>query len=245
MREGSILFTGGSGLLGEEFKKIVPDILYPDSKIFNIEDIQKMRRYILNKNIHCIIHAAALTSPPVVDTYPMRALKTNIIGTANIVEVCNENQIYLIYISTDYVFRGDKGNYKEEDDMYPVNRYAWSKLGGECAVRMYDRSLIIRTSFGKIPFPYEKAFIDQWTSREGVDVIARKIAFFIKELRDELYGVIHVGGKRKIVFEYAMECASNREIGKISISDVQFVAPQDTSLCCDRYEEIISQIKEI
>ena len=36
---------------------------------------------------------------------------------------------------------------------YPVNKYAWSKLGGECAVRLYDKALIIRTSFGPDEFP--------------------------------------------------------------------------------------------
>ncbi len=58
------------------------------------------------------------------------------------------------------MLKGDQGNYKETDPVYPVNKYAWSKLGGECAVRMYDKSLIIRTTFGPNVFPYQKAFVD-------------------------------------------------------------------------------------
>ena len=81
----------------------------------------------------------------------------------------------LVQISTDYVFNGEKGNYREDDPVFPVNKYAWSKLGGECAVLIYDNSLVVRTSFGPSQFPFEKAFADQWTSRESVGAIAGKI----------------------------------------------------------------------
>ena len=121
-----------------------------------------------------VVHAAAFTSPPKVDKDPARALDVNIIGTANLVRLCMARGLRLIYISTDYVFRGDRGNYREDDSLYPVNKYAWSKLGGECAVRMYDNSLIVRTSFGPNVFPYEKAFADQWTSRESVERVRRE-----------------------------------------------------------------------
>ena len=48
----------------------------------------------------------------------------------------------LIYMSTDYVYPGTTGNYKEEDPLLPINDYAWTKLGGECAVQLYNNSLI-------------------------------------------------------------------------------------------------------
>ena len=144
----------------------------------------------------------------------------------------------LIYVCTDYVFRGDKGNYREEDPVLPVNKYAWSKLGGECAVRLYDKSLIIRTTFGPDVFPYPKAFVDQWTSREGVSVIAGMIS---KLLDTDLTGVIHVGGRRKTVYEYAKGLDPNKEIGELSIQDVNFSVPVDTSLDCSRYNELFGE----
>jgi hypothetical protein len=64
----------------------------------------------------------------------------------------------LVYISTDYVFAGEKGMYKEQDELLPQNKYAWSKLGGECAVQMLDNYVIIRLSFGPDIFPYKAAF---------------------------------------------------------------------------------------
>ena len=116
--------------------------------------------------------------------------------------------------------------------MHPVNKYAWSKLGGECAVRLCDNSLIIRTSFGPNVFPYNKAFTDQWTSRESVAVIAAKIMPLI---RSDVTGVIHVGGPRRTVFDYATGLQGSISVGKLSIKDVSFKVPVDTSLDCGRY----------
>jgi dTDP-4-dehydrorhamnose reductase len=233
-----IIFTGGSGLLGSEFRKIRPDINYPSSKEFNVTNYEQMKKYVESYGCDLIIHAAAFTSPPLIEKDPLKALEVNIVGTANVVKLCMEFGIRLIYISTDYVFKGDKGNYKETDSVYPVNKYAWSKLGGECAARMYDKSLIIRTTFGPNVFPYQKAFVDQWTSRESVSVIAKKIA---KLLNKDICGVIHVGGKRKTVYEYAKSLDTAREIGKLSVNDVGFTVPKDTSLSCEKYNEIIRE----
>jgi dTDP-4-dehydrorhamnose reductase len=231
-----IIFTGGSGLLGSEFKKIRPDIDYPASKQFNVTDYNQMKQYIQPSGCDLVIHAAAFTSPPQIDKNPLQALEVNIIGTCNMVKLCMEFDIRLIYVSTDYVFRGDKGYYNEDDPVYPVNKYAWSKLGGECAVRMYDKSLIVRTTFGPNVFPYAKAFIDQWTSRENVSIIANKIN---KLLDKNITGIIHVGGKRRTVFEYAKSLDEARDIGELSIKDVPFNAPVDTSLNCDKYNEVM------
>ena len=236
--KSKIIFTGGSGLLGSEFRKIFPKINYPSSKDFNVTDYHQMEKYLKSNRCELIIHAAAFTSPPLVEKDPARALDINIIGTANIVKLCIEFDARLIYISTDYVFSGDKGDYKETDPVLPVNKYAWSKLGGECAVRMYDKALIIRTSFGPGVFPYEKAFVDQWTSRESVSAVARKIAKLIDK---DVTGVVHVGGRRKTVFEHAKSLDEGRDIGELSINDVPFDAPVDTSLNCDKYNEIVNK----
>jgi dTDP-4-dehydrorhamnose reductase len=231
-----IIFTGGSGLLGSEFVKIRPDIDYPSSGQFNVTNYDQMKKYVESHDCDLIIHAAAFTSPPLIEKNPLKALEINIVGTSNVVRLCMEFNIRLIYISTDYVFKGDKGNYKEADPVYPVNKYAWSKLGGECAVRMYDKSLIVRTTFGPNVFPYQKAFVDQWTSRESVSVIAKKISMLLDK---DITGVVHVGGGRKTVYEYAKSLDVAKEIGKISINDVSFKVPVDTSLNCDKYNELV------
>ena len=233
-----IIFTGGSGLLGSEFQKIRPDIDYPWWEDFNITNYNQMKEYVQANGCGQIIHAAAFTSPPLIEKDPAEAIEVNIIGTSNVVKLCMEFDLRLIYICTDYVFKGDKGNYEEDDPVYPVNKYAWSKLGGECAVRMHDKSLIIRTTFAPDVFPFEKAFVDQWTSRESVSVIAGMIEKLIDK---DITGTIHVGGRRKTVFEFAKGLDQSKEIGELSIKDVSFSVPVDTSLNCDRYNELTRQ----
>ena len=168
----------------------------------------------------------------------LRAIDVNIIGTSNLVKLCMKYGIKLIYICTDYVFKGDKGQYKENDPVFPVNKYAWSKLGGECAVRMYDNSIIIRTTFGPNEFPFEKAFVDQWTSRESVSTTALMIA----ELLDKDFkGTIHVGGKRKSVFEYAKGLDPKKDIKELSVNEINFKVPADTSMNCELYNSLVNK----
>lgn len=235
MNEEHILFTGGSGLLGGEVKQLLSGAHYPPSSLFNVTQYSQMQDFLKDKTIHLLIHAAAFTSPPLVEKDPQKALDANIIGTANIVKLCMAHKIRLMYISTDYVFKGDQGNYKEDDPVHPVNKYAWSKLGGECAVKMYDNALIVRTSFGPNVFPFPKAFIDQWTSRESVRQIAKKIVALVDT---EMKGIIHVGGPRRTVYEYAKSLDPSKQIESLSVKEVPFTVPQDTSLDCRVYEKI-------
>jgi dTDP-4-dehydrorhamnose reductase len=233
-----ILFTGGSGLLGSEFKKILPDIQYPSKSEFDVTDLEQMDQYIGKGDFSIIIHAAAFTSPPRIDQDPLRAIDVNIIGTANIVKLCMKYELKLIYLCTDYVFKGDCGNYREDDPVFPVNKYAWSKLGGECAVRLYDHSIIIRTTFGPNVFPFEKAFVDQWTSRECVSTMARMIAILIDS---DFKGTVHVGGKRKSVYEYAKSLNPEKEIKELSINEITFKVPADTSMTCELYNSLVNK----
>jgi dTDP-4-dehydrorhamnose reductase len=234
--ERNTLVTGGSGLLGRELLRLLPSARFPPHGAFDIEDYGMMNSYLEGKTVKLLIHAAALTSPPRIDQDPEAAMDVNIVGTANVVRLCERRGIKLVYICTDYVFRGDRGNYSEEDPVSPVNKYAWSKLGGECAVRLYDNSLIIRTSFGANEFPYEKAFVDQWTSRLPVKDFAERL---IALLETDARGVVHIGGPRRTVREYAMAVSPQKAIGELSLHDVSFVAPRDTSLNTSKYESLV------
>lgn len=236
--QSRILFTGGSGLLGTELKRLFPESLFPTSAELDVSDAQQLSEYARAHDFEILVHAAAFTSPPRIDQDPMRAIDVNIVGTANCVKACAERGARLVYLCTDYVFKGDRGPYLEDDPVFPVNKYAWSKLGGECAVRLYDRALSIRTTFGPDEFPFPKAFVDQWTSREGVSSIARKIVPLVDS---DITGVIHVGGERRTVYEFARSLDESKEIGELSINDVSFSVPVDTSLDCRKYQELVEQ----
>ena len=88
------------------------------------------------------------------------SINLNIIGTCNIVKACNKFNVKIIYFSTCAVYPGKSGNYKENSSLLPVNNYAWSKLGGEAAVKLYKNSLILRISMNEKPFIHKKAFKD-------------------------------------------------------------------------------------
>ena len=240
IEQSKILFTGGSGLLGGEIKKLLPEVHYPSSSEFNVTNYEQMDDYLKKLDIKLLIHAAAFTSPPRIDKDPIKAIDVNIIGTSNIVKLCAKYNIKLVYLSTDYVFKGDKGNYKEDDPVFPVNKYAWSKLGGECALRLYDNTIIIRTSFGPNEFQFPKAFIDQWTSRESVSKIAKKI---VNLIQTDFLGTIHIGAKSRTVYEYAKELEKDKEIAELRRDEVDFIVPMDTSLNCEKYNKLMEEKK--
>jgi len=240
INQKKILFTGGTGLLGSELKKHLPEALFPSREEMDIRNTDQIFSYLNRTNPYLFVHAAALTSPPRVDKNPIEAIDSNIIGTSNIVKCCLERNLRLIYISTDYVFKGDKGNYSEEDPVLPINKYAWSKLGGEAAVRMYDNSLIIRTSFGENVFPYEKAFIDQYTSRMSVSNFVKNL---ISLLDTKITGIIHIGSNRRTVMDYARSLDPKKEFLPLSIKEVNFNAPEDTSLDCSKFKKILGEKK--
>jgi len=230
------IVTGGSGLLGTELRNHLPTSLFPSHSDLDVTRPDTIEKYVSNTDIYGVLHAAAFISPPKIDKDPLQAIAVNIIGTANIVSACIQYNKKVIYISTDYVFDGTKGNYSETDAVHPVNKYAWSKLGGEAAVQMSNNYLIIRTSFGPSVFPYEQAYVDQWTSRETVDKVAEKIATLLEK---DATGIVHVGGVRKSVLDYAK--ALKQDVKGISRADAPSITPHDTSLNTKKYDTIVQK----
>ena len=233
-----LLLTGGKGLLGTEILKVFGnntiinkeyEIFAPSHSLLDICDISACERSIFTYRPDVIIHAAAFTSPPRCDKNPKVARDVNIAGTINLLNTCEYFQekgqvIKFVYISTDYVFDGHEAPYKPDDAINPLNKYAMTKAAGEFAVRTYNNHLVIRTSFCENIFPYDKAFVDQWTSRDYVDIIAPLI---LTAAISEQTGIIHIGTERKSVFELAQRRKSNIE--KLSRHDVSFNVPFDTS----------------
>ena len=101
-------------------------------------------------------------------------------------------------MSTCYVYPGIKGNYNELSPVLPINNYAWSKLGGECAVRLYKNSLILRASVTEKPFIHQGAFADFKTNFIFHEELIPKILKLINKK-----GIINIGGKSQSVFNFA------------------------------------------
>ncbi len=221
-----ILLFGGSGLLGTELLKSC-DMVRPIHSYIDICDYESLYDYIRLINPTIIINAAAITNNRDIIKDPQDAINTNIIGSANLSLICNRENIRLVYISTDYVYSGSKGNHKESDSINPENMYAWTKLGGECSVKCVENHLIIRTSFGSDKFPYPDAFDNLYTSKDYVDIIAPMI---YKAAISKTIGVLNIGTKMKSMYEYAFR--RNENVGRITGKYKNF------SLNTNKYETI-------
>ena len=187
-----IVLTGGSGRFAKVLKRFnhQQKIFYPSKKDLNIEKFDSIKKYIKKIKPNYLIHCAALSRPmDIHEKKPLESISTNIIGTANIVKVCIQEKVKLIYFSTNYVYPGRKGNYKESDPILPINKYAISKLGGECSVQMYKNSLILRLCMTEKPFVHKKAFNDVEMNFMYHEEFAKNLMKLI-----DYKGVIHVGG---------------------------------------------------
>jgi len=201
-----ILITGGSGTLGKELLSLLKDskntIYAPSSIELNIFNYANCIEWFDLYRPELVIHCAAYTDVKASEKNAIRSIKSNVIGTSNIVLACERHEIKLVHISTDHVFDGEKGDYKIDDYINPVTKYAKSKGAAELVARMYDKTLVIRTSFFGRSFPYEKAFIDQWSTKDYVDIIAPKI--LEAALSDKL-GVVHCVSSKRSIYEIAKE----------------------------------------
>ena len=144
----------------------------------DITDFEAVKNKISICKPDLVIHSAAYTDVKNAEKEIDKIIDINVIGTSNLVKACKLNDLKMVFISTDYVFDGEQGNYKTTDKINPVTKYAKSKASAELVARLYDKSLIIRTSFFGRDFPYDKALTDQWTSKDYVDVMAPCASLF-------------------------------------------------------------------
>ena len=206
-----IVFTGGSGRFGKVFKSKtkLKNIFYPDKKELNILNISSIKKYLSKKKPKIVIHAAGLSRPMDIHEKDInQSIDKNIIGTCNLVKICKILDIKIIYFSTNYVYPGIEGNYKENDPLLPYNNYSWSKLGGECAVQMYKNSLILRLCMTEKPFIHKKAYANV-KSNFIFQEDAAKIIFKLLNKR----GIINVGGPSQTVYKFALKF--NKKLKKI------------------------------
>ena len=110
----------------------------------------------------------------------------------------------MIFLSSNYVYPGKKGNYKERDALLPWNNYGWSKLGAESAVQMYKNSLIIRACMTEKPFIHKFAFNDVKSNFIFHSDFAK---IFIKLLNFK--GIINLGGKSQTIYQFAKKYKKN------------------------------------
>lgn len=148
-----ILVTGAEGQLGNTFKEKVESSkdqwVFCGRKEFDITDSKVMATFLKDKQFDYCINCAAYTNVVKAELEVDQAYAVNVEAVKKLVHLCNQNQITLIHISTDYVFNGNKKTpYLESDVTAPINQYGKSKLFGEQEIQQNSRAFyIVRTSW--------------------------------------------------------------------------------------------------
>ena len=220
-----ILVTGGNSRFAKILKKINSNykFFFVNKKQLDITKIKSIKNSLRKNKPWGVLHLAGLSRPMILHEKNIsKSISLNIIGTCNLVNECERVKTKLIYFSTSYVYPGKKGSYKEQDPVYPWNNYAWSKLGGECAVQMYNNSLILRVCMTEKPFIHKEAYTNVKTNFIYHEDLAKILVRII-----EKKGIINIGGKSQSIYNFAKK--DNKKIKK-KISKGEFPLLQDMSL---------------
>lgn len=173
----NILVTGGSGLVGSNFitqlstnKDYNLISLYNDHptdfkfcKNIKVDITNRTKVLNLRKlEPDIIIHCAAITNFAFCELYTELARNVNVTGSRNIALLAKDSSSKLVYLSTDAVFSGNKGNYNENDKPTPATVYGETKLLGEkVCFDSYDNTIVVRTNmFGKNIIIKKLSFIE-------------------------------------------------------------------------------------
>ncbi len=216
-----VLVTGANGMLGVDLCAILEadghEVVRTDVAVregvsaggwepLDITDTQAVSRCLLGHQPDVVIHCAAYTDVDGCERNPDLAFRVNALGTWNLAAVCGAHHITLVYISTDFVFDGAKGEpYTEFDTPNPLSHYGASKLAGEQFVRQLCRQhFITRTAwlFGVHGPSFPAKMLDLAKTRTELSVVVDQVGCpthtrdlsrtILLLLHSQLYGTYHV-----------------------------------------------------
>ncbi len=269
-----ILVTGGAGLLGWWLVKVLLDRGFdvyasyhtarppePSGAVWlrlELADPGGVPGVFERARPDVVVHAAAYTDVDGCEADRWRAYRVNYLGSLAIAREASRRGAFLVYISTDYVFDGERGLYGEEDPPNPINYYGLTKLLGEVAVASLHpvSSLVVRVSGlygyspgGKRNFGVNalkallegrtvKAFSDQFLSPTYVPWLAEAI---YRAIEGGFTGVLHLAGERLSRYQFASTLAEvvgadPSLVQPVSMRNIKLIArrPRDSSLSVER-----------
>jgi dTDP-4-dehydrorhamnose reductase len=274
-----LLITGASGLYGSKLAKLATERNhkvfsgYSQNQTysgiplqFDISNRNSTRRAFKEAKPEIVVHAAALTDVDKCETNKGLAWRINVEGTRNISEEAQQSGAFLIFVSTDYVFNGEKGRYKETDTPDPINYYGITKLKGEELVKeTIEEYCIARASViygstpaaGKINFALwlinklknneqAKIVTDQWNSPTLNTNMAEMTTEIIER---KLTGIYHISGATRISrYDFAKQVAKKFKltpnlIKPIPSAEFTWVArrPKDSSLGTSKAQKTLKK----
>jgi dTDP-4-dehydrorhamnose reductase len=263
-----IFVTGGSGLLGSNIINMALSKFDVYSN-YNINKVELKRvsfhkidlsqpdeiKIIEEINPDLIVHCAALTNVDYCEKDADMAYKINVLATVNLIKIAKKIKAHVIYISTDSIFDGEKGNYRENDTKNPLNLYGKTKSEAEDKVLSgYDNSCIIRTNIYGWNRLVDKFSLAEWIMNKlkrnemvpGISdvfftpILVNDLSNIIFKLYNKRYkGVLHVGSRDKCSkFDFAFKLARIFEFNKelvqpISIDDLKLKALRGRDMSLD------------
>jgi len=178
-----ILVTGGTGKLATELKK------HLKGDYLGKKDFDFTKPIKLKKKYDLILHAGAYTDVKKSEFEgKKKCFAVNVYGTFNLVQ--NYKDTPFVFISSEFA-------------LHPFTVYSLTKKLGEEIVKTHPRHLILRTLFKPNPFPFPKAYIDQYTQGDYVDIIAELLAKKIAKWDKKTSSLEYLGTGRKTMFELA------------------------------------------
>lgn len=224
----------GYGLLGKEIanktgwdclcRKEIPD--------FDFRDISTYSKHLYTYDT--IINCVANTNTYSDDKTIM--IDTNFKPVCDLVNWCEKWNRKLVHISTDYVYAGSSHPTKETDiPIHAKTWYAYSKLLADGYIESFSTNyLIIRTSFKKYPFPYERAVAMQRGNFDYAPKIATKI---IELINKNAQGIVNVGHE-EVWNMYEMAKETSPDI-KITYDIINRNMPRDVSMDLSKMKTLL------
>lgn len=240
-----LFITGGSGLLGSRFSKFTDE--YEVTTTYNknpkehsvkldITDEKDVLNKIKSLSPDLVVHSAALTNVDYCEDHQEEAYRINAQGTLNMVKACEKIDSKLIYVSTDFVFDGTEGSYKETDKTNPISYYGLSKLKGEEFVQESDiKSAIVRVSvlYGwHENFNYVMWVIDELKKGNNINIVTDEYnsptyaenaaEAILKIFSKNKEGIYHIAGDERINrFEFAKNIARVFKLDETLINPIK------------------------
>ncbi len=156
-----VLITGVSGFIGSHLFRHCPQEVeawgtYLDSRIsgdaarllrVDLRDSFTLEKILDGVQPEVLIHCAAYSQVALCEQAPTAAWEVNSRVTAEIARLCAARNVRLIFLSSDMLFDGTKGNYRETDDPNPINFYGWTKFGAERRIlEQHGDAVIVRVN---------------------------------------------------------------------------------------------------
>ena len=224
----------------------------------DITDLNLLRRTFESTRPDIVIHTAAFTAVDDCEHRPDFAFQVNAEGTRNVAVACLEASLPMLYVSTDYVFDGQKPTpYVEDDVPNPLNVYGRSKLQGERYVtELLQAACIVRTSwlFGPLGKNFVRTILQRARQGEALRVVDDQIGAptYTMDLAEKLEqivmrgnpGVYHVTNRGYCSwFEFAQEILRQAGLSHLplfaiptSASDRPALRPRNSRLAHTRLE---------